>query len=320
LQELYTQVRQDELYIVRKSIRTLFSTALADNKPLVQKLEAMVTPGLLAAVAEEHAKGRRLYIGTTELDGRRQVVWDMGAIAARGTPADLDLFRHVILASAAIPGFFPPVPIPVDIDGKVYEERHVDGGVTASLFFRPPWIPPERRSDPSFSSLHGTDLYIVVAGKLYPDPEPVKARALAIAAAGVSTLLYSAARNDTRQLYMACVLTGMNYNLTAIPAATPVTIASTDFDPVEMRKLFDLGVREVTTKVCWRTTPPGLERGEGISLRAGTHLTRTGTARVVPKQDDMAPGPLLFRPPGPLLFRLPDAKVMPVAPGEIKKQ
>jgi predicted acylesterase/phospholipase RssA len=296
LRDFYTQIKQDELYVVRKSLRTLFSDALADNTPLVHKLESTITPALLAAVAAEHAKGRRLYVGTTELDGRRQIVWDLGAIASRGTPADLALFRSAVLASAAIPGFFPPVRIPVQIDGSVYEERHVDGGVTASLFFRPPWIAPERRADPSFSSLHGTDLYMIVAGKLYSDPDPVKPRALAIAAAGVSTLLYSGCRGDLMRLYTACVLTGMNYHLVAIPAEVPITIASTDFDPVQMSKLFDVGLKTIAASPCWRSTPPGLERGEGVSLRAGTQLTRTGNDIVTPKAVERRAGPLLYHP------------------------
>ena len=57
------------------------------------------------------------------------------------------LFRKVLLASASMPGYFPPVPIDVVIDGKPAEELHVDGGVTASLFFRSPHAsPPARHS------------------------------------------------------------------------------------------------------------------------------------------------------------------------------
>ena len=66
-------------------------------------------------MAAEHRKGRRLYIGTTELEARRPVVWDLGAIACRG---DRELIKQVLLGSAAIPGFFPPAKIPVTVDGK----------------------------------------------------------------------------------------------------------------------------------------------------------------------------------------------------------
>ena len=113
--------------------------------------------------AVEHQKGRRFYVGTTDLDARRAVVWDMGAIASRGTPESRDLFRKVLLASASIPGFFPPVRIPVTVDGRPYVERHIDGGTTSSMFFAPPWVPPEARAKLPPGWLHGSDIYILGA-------------------------------------------------------------------------------------------------------------------------------------------------------------
>src|SRR5439155_25511516 len=99
----------------RWKLAALLSDSLADPDPLTKKIEAMVDRSFLAAVAAEHRKGRRLYVGTTHLDARRLVVWDMGAIAARGQAQDVILFRRILLASTAAPGFFPPVPIRVDV-------------------------------------------------------------------------------------------------------------------------------------------------------------------------------------------------------------
>ena len=67
-----------------------------------------VNDGFLKEVAAEHMKGRRLLIGTTNLDAQRPVIWDMGKIAASGHPGAIALFRKVLLASAAIPAVFPP--------------------------------------------------------------------------------------------------------------------------------------------------------------------------------------------------------------------
>src|SRR5581483_3651702 len=169
---------------------------------------------------------------------------------------------RVLLASAAIPGFFPPVRIPVEADGMKFEERHVDGGVTAALFYRPPYLPPGQRSDPAKASLYDSDLYIVVAGKLYPDPEQVKANVLDIAGSSVSTLIYSQTRDELYKLYTACVLTGMNYHLAAIPQEFPATSSSTDFDPTQMTMMFEAGRRQAVGGTAWRATPPGLEPGE----------------------------------------------------------
>jgi hypothetical protein len=41
---------------------------------------------MIQAIAAEHNKGRRLLIGTMQLDAQRLVIWDMGAIAASGHP------------------------------------------------------------------------------------------------------------------------------------------------------------------------------------------------------------------------------------------
>jgi predicted acylesterase/phospholipase RssA len=271
---MYTTLRNENLFRYKSPFGALWSDSVAETGPLARKVEEIVTPEFLAAVAAEHARGRRLYVGTTELEGRRQVVWDMGAIAARGSPHDLGLFRNVLLASAAIPGFFPPVRIPVAVDGKLYEEWHVDGGVTAALFFRPPWVPPDRRADPAAASLANTDLYVLVAGKLYPDPDPVRPAALTIAATSVSALIHAQTRGDLGKLYLASVLTGMNYRVAAIPPAFRTMVSSTDFDPAEMTKLFDEGVRQALAGTAWRATPPGLEKGEGVTQRQGVQLVR----------------------------------------------
>ena len=150
----------------------LGSESVADNSRLERLVEDLLSPEVVGEVAAEHARGRRLYVGTTELESRRFVVWDLGAVAAKGTAEDLRLFRQVVLASATIPGFFPPVRIPVAVNGEELVERHVDGGVSTALFFRPPFVPPARCADPAARSLAGTDVYAVVAGKVYPDPDP----------------------------------------------------------------------------------------------------------------------------------------------------
>src|SRR6185312_2933744 len=91
------------------------------------------TPAMLADIAAEYAKGRRLFIVTTDLDAGRSVVWNMGAIAAHGGDQALNLFRTVLLASTSIPGAFPPVLIEVEANGKNFAEMHVDGGVAGKF-------------------------------------------------------------------------------------------------------------------------------------------------------------------------------------------
>jgi hypothetical protein len=59
----------------------------------VDLVDRFLTPKLIAAIAKEHARGRRLFIVTTNLDAQRGTVWDMGAIAASSRPEARELFR-----------------------------------------------------------------------------------------------------------------------------------------------------------------------------------------------------------------------------------
>jgi len=275
LRRFYTRVTDKDIYARRLDLAAVFSDSLADSKPLARLIESTVDDRLLKDVAAEHAKGRRLYVGTTHLDARRLVVWDMGAIATRGGAADLALFRRVLLASAAIPGFFPPVPIPIEVEGKVYEELHVDGGVTASLFFRPPEVRREELAGLGDRPLAGSNLYVVVAGKLFADPAHVSRRLLAIAETAISALLYAQTRGDLFQLYALCLATGMDYHLTAVPPELPVPDDATSFNPEEMSRLFEAGRERARGRDLWRTTPPGTRVGEEVPIRGGVRLATT---------------------------------------------
>lgn len=276
LKTVYTTLQNKDIFRIRKTVRLLVlaTDSLADNSPLAHVIEEYMTPEVLRRVAAAHAAGRRLYVCTTELESRRPVYWDMGEIASRGTPESQELFHKILLASSAIPGFFPPVRIPVTVDGKRLDELHTDGSVSNALFFRPPFVPPDCRDNPDKTCLYGSNVYALVAGKLYADPDRVRPRALSIASSSASALIYAATRGDLLKLYTACLLTGMDYHIAAIPPDVSVPFASTDFKPDHMTGLFECGVRWATTGPGWRQTPPGLESGEGAFLRAGTELIR----------------------------------------------
>ncbi|HEY1190324.1 MAG TPA: patatin-like phospholipase family protein, partial [Gemmata sp.] len=276
LQRCYTTLESKHIYRRNRLLPSLLSESLADSSPLAQVIAETANDARIARFAQEHQKGRRFYVGTTDLDARRAVVWDMGAIASRGTPESRELFRKVLLASASIPGFFPPVRIPMTVDGKRYVERHIDGGTTSSMFFAPPWVPPEARAHLPTGWLYGSELYILVAGKMYPDPTPVKPRTFAIASNAISTIVYDQTRSDLHKLFLRTAMTGMSYNVSVIPDEVESPLASTDFEPEEMARLFQAGVQWARSGLKWRTTPPGYEPNEGAKYRAGTVLTDIG--------------------------------------------
>ncbi len=282
VRKFYTTVDQRDIYRLQP-VRGILGIALADNAPLAQLIDESLTPQLIAEVGEEHRKGRRLFIGTTELEGGRFVSWDVGEIAARNGPGDRELIKQILLGSSAIPGFFPPSNIPVTVNGRSFVEKHGDGGASVSIFFRPPFVPIEQRSRDN-TDLAGVDLYMLVAGKLYADAELLRPRSLMIGPRGVSTVLYAQTRGDLQRLYLVSVVSGMNYYLAAIPTEFPAPTSSTEFDRDAMTAMYREGYALAAAGAAWRDTPPGAGPGESQLQRSGTNLTDIprGPSRIAP--------------------------------------
>ena len=137
LKEVYTTISPKDVLAPRGFITGVLSDAMADNSPLLKLTRKSVNEELLKEIAAEYAKGRLLLVATADIDARRAIIWNMGKIASYGGPKALDLFVNVMIASASIPGGFPPMMIDVEVDGKPYQEMHVDGGIMAQVFAYP---------------------------------------------------------------------------------------------------------------------------------------------------------------------------------------
>lgn len=164
LRQAYTSGETNDLIGIR-SFAAAFNPSLFSSKRLHHLVETYVTPELLAAVAAEHARGRRLLVATTNLDNQQSVIWDMGRIATRGDEGARALFKQVLVASASIPGVFPPVLIPgLSPEGEVLMEMHVDGGVNIPYLAVPEglmlWTSPRLDAQTGSGAL-----YVVVNGQ-----------------------------------------------------------------------------------------------------------------------------------------------------------
>ncbi len=281
MKRFYTTRESKHLY-KRKLFWGLLSDALMDTAPLAAEIDGFLTVAAMQDLAEAHRAGRRLYIGTTEAEGKQFVVWDIGAIAARNGPQDRNLIIKILLGSSAAPGFFPSSKIEVTIDGIQHTECHVDGGVSQALFFQPPHIPPEQRSNVAARDLAGAKVYVIVAGKLYADPAVGRPWCLSHAATSISTLIYAQTRGDLQRLYMVCLLTGMDYYVSAIPSDFPTPTSSSEFKPAAMAALFEEGRRVVNSSKPWRTSPPGVGAGESVLARIGPTLTHRPRGPLLP--------------------------------------
>jgi Patatin-like phospholipase len=137
LREFYTGVTPKDVLEQRSILAALTDDAMADNAPLRRLVRKVMTAELMQEIAAEHAKGRILLVATTNLDARRPVIWNLTKIAASGHPHILELIQDLMVASAAIPGAFPPTMVEVEVDGRRYQEMHVDGGASAQVFVYP---------------------------------------------------------------------------------------------------------------------------------------------------------------------------------------
>jgi predicted acylesterase/phospholipase RssA len=206
-----------DVYHPRTLLAAISSDAFADNSPLAAIIAKYVTRDMLASIAREYAKGRLLLIGTTNLDARQPVVWNMGEIASSTDPRALVLFRKVMLASTAIPGIFPPVMIDVEVDGRHYQEMHVDGGVMTQVFVAPPTLVRELNS-PTGPYARERHVYVIRNGSVEPRWLSVERRTTKVARRALETLIYAQGVNDLYRLEVAAEREGEDFNVAYIGA------------------------------------------------------------------------------------------------------
>jgi len=255
LKDVYTNISSKDILEARGPLAAVLNDGLADNKPLWQLLQKHITAEMLHDVAEEHKKGRVLLVASTNLDSRRPVIWNMTKIAASGNPQALDLFRKLMMTSAAIPGAFPPSMIDVVVDGKKYQEMHVDGGAVSQVFVYPPSFKLKENAH-KLGIDRERKLYVIRNARLDTGWSEVERRTLIIAGKAISTLISNQGVGDLYRIYLNAQRDGLDYNLAFIPPAFNAPHKE-DFDTDYMRQLFQAGYDAAVKGYPWAKTPPG---------------------------------------------------------------
>ena len=184
--------------------------------------------------------------------------WNIGVIADSGDPGALELIRQVLLASASIPAAFPPVLITVEADGRSYDEMHVDGGATAQVYVYPAGIDWERVLE-KLEVPTMPDLYVIRNSILEPRYVEVKNKIAAIAGRSVSSMIRTQGIGNMYEIYLLAKRDGLDYHLAYIPGSFKDEPEEA-FDPVYMKKLFDLGYESAKAGYPWNTVPPGYDQ------------------------------------------------------------
>ena len=255
MKEVYTTTATKDIAILRNILNALFNESMADNAPLRKMIERYINHEMIEAIAREHKKGRRLFIGTANLDAGRGVIWNLGAIAASDYPRRVELIHDILQASSAIPVMFPPVMIPVDVNGKTYDEMHVDGGTGAQVFVYPAAV--DWKTIAEKLKVQGTPgVYVIRNSFINPDYTEVKRSILPIGARTINSLIRTQGIGDLYQIYELCRRDDNSFNLAYIPSEFTEE-PSEGFDPVYMRKLYDLGYEMAKKGYPWQKYPPG---------------------------------------------------------------
>jgi hypothetical protein len=271
LKSLYTSTQTQDLISKRRLFTRLKADSAVKASGMRELIRKYIDHELLARIADEYAKGRHLFVGTTNLDTGEPVVWDMGKIASLGNEQALDLFRDVLVASAAIPGAFPPVYIKVESGGITYDEMHVDGGVSTQVFVLPARL---ARSDEDASARPERRVWIIRNSKLTVEPIIVEPKLIRIAMRSVDMLIVSQAAGDLYRIYLHAEHDGTDFNLAFIPGDFSEEPKEA-FDSDYMSKLFEVGFRQARAGYSWAKAPPGF----ADLLPAASEQTEAGEAR-----------------------------------------
>jgi predicted patatin/cPLA2 family phospholipase len=256
--KIYTQVSAWDVMRRRPITDWLQSDSMSDSRPLQTRLEKWMSDDVIRDIAAEHAKGRRLYIQTVNLDAQRPVIWDMGALAAVGTADAHQLFRQVIIASASIPGAFPPQYIHVKANGRQYDEMHVDGGVVSQMLLSTLPIDLAALRREMTPQPQPPRVYVIRNGVIRPEYRAVSPKLFPIVGRAIATIVKSQGATELKLMYHEAKAAGIEFYLSYIPDEY-ARRNDEEFNMLEMRKMFQIGKQRGRTGTAWRRSPPRYE-------------------------------------------------------------
>lgn len=240
--------------------------AFGTAKPADELIHRAFDDGFMDDLRQAHVEGRRLFVGTMNLETRRLAVWDLGAIASSGRPDANEMVRKVLLAAVSWPGAVPPVAFDVVVNGHCHREEHCDAGAVAMVL--PPFAP--LANCPA-----GSDVYVLASRKLYSEPACVRKSAFCRLKPCMMAFFEALTRENILRVHSQCMLSGARFHLLAVPQGYQGEAPSLcNIYPREAPQLFEMGYQTGSSGPCWRFTPPGGEPGEEvIPLEGrGTHF------------------------------------------------
>jgi hypothetical protein len=267
LERFYTTISKNDVMVSRGLLSGMIGESLYESAPLLHLIRSFMTAPTVAAIAEQHRRGRMLMVATTNLDVPVGVLWNIGAIADRGLSDAPELISRILLASASIPGAFPPVIFDIEAGGQLYQEMHVDGGTVAQVVLYPPSFSGSELLQSGAADIprlrqallsRKRRMYVIRNSRPGPDLETIERSTLKIAGRAVATLINTQGIGDMYQLYLVTQRDGIEFNAAWIPASFTEK-AGEPFERGYMNRLFQVGREAMKSGQAWHKYPPGYD-------------------------------------------------------------
>lgn len=231
LERVYTETRTHDVFRPN-GIKTLYGSGYYDPTPLRDLMLSQMTDAMLDRVAAEHAKGRRLYVVTTDMTSGSSVYWNMGAIASENGSNRKARFVNILIASVAVPGLVEPVRV---AQGSAAYALHSDGGVRAPVPLAPFMLGGNKSNRQT--------VWVIANGHVSRDTalRSDAGSTLGLARRGVSQVLRQLLYVSVEDARTRTLRAGGRFRLVALPETIAEAADPFEFKPHEMRGLFEIG-------------------------------------------------------------------------------
>lgn len=256
LLEAFTGAAGDSL-LQSRGLAVIFGSSIYSGKPLRRLIDSYASDAMIQAVAREADKGRLLLVATTDVASGEPVVWDLGAIAKNGGASARTLFRDVLLASASVPGMFPPVIIRIDEGGRAHDQAHVDGAASLPFFVPSAFL----RTTPGPLDARHTGVFVIIDGSLTDAGRTTRLTARAILSRSIRVGLNHLMLTTMELTAATARLDGADLQYASLPARYP-PLDTFDFSANIRRPLFRYAYECAQAGRLWTRLPRAVDAGE----------------------------------------------------------
>jgi predicted acylesterase/phospholipase RssA len=263
LLEAFTDAAGDNL-LQSRGLAVIFGSSIYSGKPLRRLIDSYVSDAMIRAVAREADKGRLLLVATTDVASGEPVVWDLGAIAKNGGTSARALFCDVLLASASVPGMFPPVIIRIDDGGRAHDQAHVDGAASLPFFVPSAFL----QTSPGAPDTHPPGVFVIIDGSLTDAGRTTRLTARAILSRSIRVGLNHLMLTTMELTAATARLDGADLQYASLPTRYPL-LDSFDFSAKIRRPLFRYAYECAQAGRLWTRIPRAADVSEESHSGAG---------------------------------------------------